>query len=104
MIQRDGHDEVVAEEGGAGGVGEGGGEVRGEGVGGAVELEADEDVEGEALAVRREEEVVGLGLGLGPGEEVEEGALVGLGIEENVRSCLGSEVRRERCESLRVAF
>ena len=73
-------------------------------MGGAVELEADEDVEGEALAVRREEEVVGLGLGLGLVDEVEEGALVGLGIEENVRSCLGSEVRRERCESLRVAF
>lgn len=94
----------VEEEGGVGGVREGGGEVRSKGVGGAVELEADEDVEGEALAVRREEEVVGLGLGLGPGEEVEEGALVGLGIEENVRSCFRSEVRREGYESLRVAF
>lgn len=90
----------VAEEGGAGGVGEGGGKE----VGSAIELEADEDVEGEALAVWREEEVVVLGLGLGPVEEVEEGALVGLGIEENVRSCFRSEVRREGYKSLRVAF
>ena len=70
-------------------------------MGGAVELEVDEDVEGEALVMWREEEVVGLGLGLGLVEEVEEGALVGLGIEENVRSCFRSEVRREGYESLR---
>ena len=73
-------------------------------MGGAVELEVDEDVEGEALVMWREEEVVGLGLGLGLVEEVEEGALVGLGIEENVRSCFRSEVRREGYKSLRVAF
>lgn len=64
----------VAEKVGGSVVDEGGGE----GVRSVVELEAGENVNGETLAVRGEESV---GPGLGPGEEFEENAAVGLGVE-----------------------
>jgi len=83
----------VAEEGGAGGVVEVGSEVFGEVLGGVIELEAGKDVKGQALAMRCEE-MLDLGLGLGPVEELEDGALVELGVEENVGGCFGSEVGR----------